>query len=410
MAAPAPREPSWIALAAAQMLLFVWLVLLALADLGGSSVGPVPPRAATATGAAVFGIMGFAVPAVLGMFPRLGPGLLGLPRPPRAVAIASAAIGALMCVAAVGWAVTGSAGFVGVQGALAAGGAAALVSTVAAGRRARTSDVRLAPPSAPIAVPANILLAGAFAYLASGGVSLSLVAWAPATVASAGLAPTFAWPLHLITAGFVALSVFGVGSRMFGSFAGVKARPALVWVIALAGVLAPAGIAAGLATFHFAWIAAFGAIALVAACAFAGLVVWMWAHQARRRRSAWMLLVAGALSLVAGESLGALFGADPALIAFAAIHGQTNALGFAGLTIFGVLFLLSGGEAARPDATFPGVWIGLLWPAALALRAIAAVAGLAAPAVLADAVLLGSFAFAARSSHPRRGPPAQPPV
>ena len=408
MSAPAPRDPSWVALAAGQATLAVWLGLLLAADGLGAGSSVVLARAVSPTGAAALGVFGFAVPAVFGMFPRLAPGLLGLPRTPPAAHLAAAGAGAAMSALALAWVAVGDFALVGIQGLAAAGGGGLLVSLVARGRRARRDDLPIAPPSPRAALPGNAMLGAALAYLIGGGTALAAVALAPAAVAGAGLAVTLAWPLHLVTVGFLALAVFGVGTRMFASFASREAPAAAVWAVAAPGIAAPAGIAWGLARFDFPAVALFGAVALAAAAAFAALVLWMWRHQARRRRAAWFLLVAGSLSLVAGETMGALFGLRPGLIAYAGIHAQTNVLGFAGLTIFGVLFMLSGREAARPDTMFGGAWIALLWPAAIALRAIAALAGLPAPAVLADAVLLGSYLVAARASHPRRRAPAAP--
>ncbi len=407
MSAPPIREPSGVALGAAQLVLLVWLALLTAADQLGAQSFEAGARAASPTGAAVLGALGFVVPAVLAMFPRLAPGLLGLGRPPRKLAIAASAVGGAMGGAALLWAATGAAEFVGAQGVLGFAGGLMLVATVVLGRRARRTDLPLAPPSAHVALPANLLVVGALAYLLAGCALLAVVAFFPGPTAAMGLAPSVVWPLHLVTAGFAALAVFGIGVRMFGAFAGVEAPPAAVWVIAAAGLTAPLGIAAGLARYDYGMVAIFGSVGLVASGTFAGVVLWMGRAHTRRFRPAWYLLLAGALSLVAGEALGALFGASPGLLGYAALHGQTNILGFAGLTVFGVLFFLSGGDGARPDVIAPGVWIAALWPAALALRAIGTVAGTPPAVVLADAVLLASYLVAARTVHPRR--PGRPP-
>ncbi|HKZ60218.1 MAG TPA: hypothetical protein VJ547_10295, partial [Candidatus Thermoplasmatota archaeon] len=82
MASLFAREPSWISVAVAQTTLVVWLAALAGGDFGKADPGthPILVRAASRDGAAVAGLFGFVVPVVFGMFPRLAPGLLGLPR------------------------------------------------------------------------------------------------------------------------------------------------------------------------------------------------------------------------------------------------------------------------------------------------------------------------------------------
>ncbi len=104
MSAPPIREPSGVALGAAQLVLLVWLALLTAADQLGAQSFEAGARAASPTGAAVLGALGFVVPAVLAMFPRLAPGLLGLGRPPRKLAIAASAVGGAMGGAALLWA------------------------------------------------------------------------------------------------------------------------------------------------------------------------------------------------------------------------------------------------------------------------------------------------------------------
>ena len=62
MSAPAPRDPSWVALAAGQATLAVWLGLLLAADGLGAGSSDVLARAVSPTGAAALGVFGFAVP------------------------------------------------------------------------------------------------------------------------------------------------------------------------------------------------------------------------------------------------------------------------------------------------------------------------------------------------------------
>jgi nitrite reductase (NO-forming) len=405
----AGRDRSWVAVAAAQVTLLSWLVLLLGADLLGAAAPAPCARAASPWGAASLGVLGFGVPVVLGMFPRLAPGLLGLPRAPGRMPLACAAVGALMSACGLAWAALGEAALVGLQGALASCGAVLLFLTLASARRSRAGGLKVAAPSPRLALPGNLLLGSAVLYLGSGGALLALVALAPQAALDLGLSPSPAWPLHLVTAGFLANAVFGVGTRMFAAFASAQAPPRAVWVVALAGAAAPAGIASGLSRYSYTEVAASGAVALVAAVTFAAVVIHLWRRQSRRQRAAWYLLVAASLSLVAGEALGALFGAYPAYLSMAAVHAQINVLGFVGLTVFGVLFLLSGGGAARPDFLDPGISIAFLWPAALALRAVATVAGTEWGATIADAVLVASYLVAARSSHPARPRPGAAP-
>jgi hypothetical protein len=396
------REPSWVGLAAAQVALALWLALLLVGDLEGPGGWPPFGRATGATAAAVMGAFGFVVPSVLSMFPRLAPGLLGLGRPARRLALAAPAVGASMAAVALTWLFTGELGLVGLEGALAVAGAVLLVVALRSARRPNVLHlpVAAAAPFAPISRPANLLLLGALVYLVCGGACLALVAWLPDVVARAGLLPTIAWPLHLVTAGFIALSVFGIGTRMFGAFSGVEAPPRAVWTIAIFGLAAPAGIAAGLARGRYDEVALFAAVGLVASATFSGVVFLMWMRHRRRRRSAWYLLLAASAMLVAGEALGALFALDPALLRLAPVHGQINVLGFAGLMVFGVLFELSGGQSARPGLMPAGAWVAFVWPPALALRAVGVWWWNPWVAAIGDAALLASFAAAARSARP----------
>ncbi len=402
MASLFEREPSWIGLSAAQAALAVWLVLMLVGDLGGDGGWPPASRATAATGAAVMGAFGFVVPSVLAMFPRLAPGLLGLGRPSRRMAVAASCAGACMAGVALAWLFSGALALIGLEGSFAVAGALILVGALLSARRPDPSHlpVAAAAPFGPVARPANLLLLAALVYLVCGGAALAGVVWLGESVQGAGAAPTIAWPLHLITAGFIALSVFGIGTRMFAAFSGVESPAAAVWTIALFGIAAPAGIAAGLAAGNYGEVALFAAAGLVASSTFAGLLLFMWVRHRRRRRKAWYLLMAASAMLVAGEALGALFALDPALLRLAPVHGEVNVLGFAGLMVFGVLFELSGGQAARPGPMPVGAWVAFAWPPALALRAAGVWWNEPWLAVLGDAALLASFALAARSAHP----------
>lgn len=403
-----PREPSWLAVAAGQVSLGLWLFLLLLRDLLPLADGAPLSTAASPTGAAAMGVFGFAVPVILGMFPRLGPGLLGLAHPSRRAAFVPAGLGVAVACCAVGWTFTEHPWLLAAAGAFASAGGAALMATIFALKRGPKEGLAVAraPPFGRISKPGNLLLGAGLLYLIAGAALLALVAAAPAAAAAWGLPPSIRWPLHLLTVGFIATTVFGIGTRMFSAFSGTQAPPAAVWVIALCGVPAPAGIAAGLALGDARLVALSGALALTAAVAFCGTVAWLGARQ-RRRRRAWYLMLAASLMLVAGECLGLLFALDPAFLVLAAVHGQINTLGFAGLMIFGVLFELSGGRAARPDAFTPGISLAFVWPAALALRTVGTWYGVPAMSAVADVALLGTLVLAAMDAHPAspRGPP-----
>lgn len=401
MASLFAREPSWISVAVAQTTLVVWLAALAGGDFGKADPGthPILVRAASRDGAAVAGLFGFVVPVVFGMFPRLAPGLLGLPRLGRLSTRLPPTVGAVLSACALLWLLTGEAALLPALPLLALAGAFALISAMAGARRLRANGLPTVGPA--VQLPARLLLAAALVHLAAGSALLFAVAASPDGFT--GLRPTTLslWPLHLLTAGFVVLTVFGVGVRMFASFSGVEPPAAAVWIMLVCGALAPTGLALSLERFSLTWIALFGTIAAAAAVTFAALVLFMWVRHRRRRRKAWYLIIAAALTLVAGESLAVAFALDPRGWALAPVHGEINTVGFAGLMIFGVLFELSAGRAARPDVLSPGHAIAFAWPAGLAMRALGYFFLAPALAGVGDLLILGALLLAARDAHPR---------
>ncbi len=328
------REPSWIAVAAAQTTLVVWLAAVTLGDLarGDPAAHPVFVRATSRDGAAVAGLFGFVVPVVFGMAPRLAPGLLGLPRLGRVETRLPPALGAFLSALSLLWLLTGVSALLPALPLLSLAGAVCLLSALASARRERPASLPTVGPA--IQLPARLLLGAALLHLAVG--SALLLALAAAPDPSSGTRPeTLAlWPLHLLTAGFVVLMVFGVGARMFASFSGVEPPAAALWLVLGCGAAAPAGLAVGLKSFDLPWIAAFGILALAAAVTFASLVLFMWVRHRRRRRKAWYLIIASSLTLVAGEALAVAFALDPRGFLLAPVHGEINTVGFAGLMIF----------------------------------------------------------------------------
>jgi len=410
VSAPTRRDPGWIAVAAGQLTLAVWVVLLAYRDLAGPTTFVPAVLAGSTTGAAVVGVFGFVLPVVLGMFPRLAPGLLGLPRPRYGESLPPALVGLAVSALSLAWLATASGALLTLVAVSGAAAALTLVATIArlGARPRRELRVAATAPFARVRTPANLCLGAGLAYLAVGS-ALVAVATQPDLRRATGFAGTLAGPLHLVTAGFIVLTVFGIGLRMFSAFSGTQPRPAVAWAVAALGVPAPAGLAFALAGTPPDWrlVAAFGAMALGAASVFAGAVLHMRAHQ-RRPRAAWWLLAAAAVMLVVGESLGVLFGVDPAWLYLAPVHAQINLLGFAALMIFGVLFELSGAAPARPGRVSAGVAVAAVWPLALLLRLAGYVAG-SEPAVAASSLLIaGSLAAAIWDAHPRRGRPPPP--
>jgi hypothetical protein len=411
--ATAQRDAGRISIALGQLTLAAWVGLLLAHDLAPQSGFGPAERAASTLGAAIAGAFGFVLPVVLGMFPRLAPGLMSLPRPTAREGLPAAAAGTATALVAMAWLVTGEPVLLPLVGAAASAAGATLIATVVrlARRPRRELPIAARAPFAAIRKPADLCLAAALLYLTLGG-ALFALAMAPALGASIDLGILFPGPLHLVTAGFIVLMVFGIGLRMFSAFSGRDAPPRAAWAIALLGVPAPAGIAWGLATApaNYALVAACGAAALAAACTFAATVLVMRANQ-RRPRAAWWLLTAAALMLVAGEGLGVLFGAVPYQhLALAPVHAQFNLLGFAALMIFGVLFEFSGGAPAVPGRATPGIAIAALWPAALALRLAGVAAGVHVLSALGALILAGSLVAAVWDAHPRRRRrPAPPP-
>jgi hypothetical protein len=245
-------------------------------------------------------------------------------------------------------------------------------------------------------------------YLVLGSV-LFAISTEPSLSLATGIAPRLGSPLHLLTAGFLVLTAFGVGLRMFAAFSAAEPPPAAAWVLVVFGVPAPAGIAIGISYTSNALLAVSAASALAAAATFLVVILHYWRRQ-RRRRAAWWLLVAAAAMLVAGEALGGLFAFDPRLrVNLIAVHAQVNVIGFGGLLIFGVLFALSGGRAARPGTIPPGISIAVVWPAALGLRLVGAALGLSALAAAGAIAILATLVLAARDARPpgTRVPPGQ---
>lgn len=391
----------------AQTTLLVWLAALTVGDLGRGD--PRAPqafvRASSRDGAAVLGLFGFVIPVVLGMFPRLAPGLLGLPRLGRFQARVPPSLGAVLSACALLWLLTGEAALLPVLPLLSLAGAVALISAMGSARARRPASLPTVGPA--VQLPARLLLAASLLHLAVGSALLFAVSAVPDPVTGLGTTTLSLWPLHLLTAGFVVLTVFGVGARMFASFSGVNPPARAVWLVLVMGAAAPSALAFGIKSFNLPWIAAAGTLAMAAAIAFASLVLYMWVGHRTRRRKAWFLIIASSLMLVGGEAMAVGFALDPRGMVLAPVHGEVNTVGFAGLMIFGVLFELSGGAAAKPGVFSPGILIAFAWPVGLALRALG-FALLAPPlAGLGDALILGTLILAALEAHPRGPKPLE---
>jgi hypothetical protein len=344
------------------------------------------------------------------MFPRLAPGLMALPRPTFREGVPAAGAGTATALLSLAWLVTGEPLLLPCVGLAASAAGLTLLTTVVrlARRPSRELPIAARAPFAAIRKPADLCLGAGLLYLTVGG-ALFAVATDLDLGASIGMRLLFPGPLHLVTAGFIVLMVFGIGLRMFSAFSGRDAPPRAAWAIAVLGVPAPAGIAIGLSMWppDYVVVAASGACALAAACTFAGVVLVMRANQ-RRPRAAWWLLTAAALMLVAGETLGVLFGVFPYEYSrLTPIHAQFNLLGFAALMIFGVLFEFSGGAPAMPGRLTPGIAIAFLWPAALSLRLAGAWGEVQALSAVGSLILAGSLAAAVWDAHPR-GPRKRP--
>lgn len=387
-----------------QVTLAAWVVLLLAFDLApDANFGPAV-RANSTVGAAVAGVFGFVLPVVLGMFPRLAPGLMALPRPTFREGVPAAAAGTGTGLISLAWVLTGEPLLLAAVGLAAATCGATLMATILRLRRRPARELRIAAraPFAAIRRPADLCLVAALVYLMVGG-ALFAAATNRDLGAAVGLQLLFPAPLHLITAGFIVLMVFGIGLRMFSAFSGRDAPRAAAWAIAALGVPAPAGIALGLGLWppDYTIVALSGTAALAAACTFAATVLVMRANQ-RRPRAAWWLITAAALMLVCGESLGVVFGAFPfEYFRLTPVHAQMNLLGFAALMIFGVLFEFSGGAPAMPGRVTPGIAIAGLWPAALFLRLGGYFWGLPELATFGSLIIVGSLAAAVWDAHPR---------
>lgn len=205
---------------------------------------------------------------------------------------------------------------------------------------------RRAPPSAPapavdrralpltMAAPLYLLASAAVLFLGSLPVPCPL---------------SFASGLHLYTAGFVALMVFGVGLHLFPRFAGSAPSPRLARLLQATALPAPAGLSLFL-NGPAPLLAAFAFLFAVAAATFLALLVQVW-QRAARRRPFYRFNLAAACLLQVGVAFGVAFALVPATRLWTPTHGLVNLFGFAGLMVLGVTHEVMPPYASRGYAT-----------------------------------------------------------
>ncbi|MBI4361801.1 MAG: hypothetical protein HY558_01365, partial [Euryarchaeota archaeon] len=172
---------------------------------------------------------------------------------------------------------------------------------------------------------ARVATAATLPYLLAGSAGLA--------AAYAGILP-YPAALHLYTAGFIALMVFGAGYHLLPRFTGVVPPPRLAALNILLALPGPALIALTITgprgLFHPA-----AGLEATAGLLFAGFILHSLLRTERRHPS-YLFYAASAASLILGVLLGVAFSLRVEWRIYTPLHAWVNLLGFAGFMIVGV--------------------------------------------------------------------------
>jgi hypothetical protein len=227
-----------------------------------------------------------------------------------------------------------------------------------------------------------------WARVATVAVPLYMIAGSAGVAAAYAGLHSYGPPLHLYTAGVVALMVVGAGYHLLPRFTGVVPPPAYAALNVLTAVPGPAAVALAIEGPP----ALFPPAALLEAAAgllFAGFVLRSLLGTERSLASYWFY-GASALSLTAGVSLGFLFSLRYEWRLFVPAHAWVNLLGFAGFMIAGVTLDALVGYR-KGDARDRRVFAAMALPAFLGLPLVA-LGATGLPTRLPGLVLLLGFA------------------
>ena len=213
------------------------------------------------------------------------------------------------------------------------------------GRGEPQRSTRLATATIPVAI----------GYLIVGTIALLITAL-PLQIGAATLPQV----THYYLVGFATLLIYALGARLLLAFFHVSLPRSVVWVVLVAGILAPAFL--GTSLWIDPWFQLGAAFAAIAMIGYGGLVVLVtWRTDRIRAGLSGILLgaIAGGAAVVA--SLPVAFGSGT--VSYIAVHRTLILAGFFPLTIIGYAYLffpVTGGQFAGANVRSVRATIGLL--------------------------------------------------